>query len=77
MRLGNWDAALPVLIEIKLSDEAAKTGLDPTGREIEDLLARMPSLPNLSVRGLDDGSSVRWESGYGPALFSRVEKATR
>jgi PLP dependent protein len=49
---GKLGRGLPVLIEIKLSDEAAKTGLDPTGREIEDLLARMPSLPNLSVRGL-------------------------
>jgi len=49
---GKLGRGLPVLIEIKLSDEAAKTGLDPTGREIEDLLARMPSLTNLSVRGL-------------------------
>ena len=43
---------LPVLIEIKLSDEAAKTGLDPAGHEIADLLARLPNLPNLNVRGL-------------------------
>lgn len=49
---GRLGRRLPVLIEIKLSDEAAKTGLDPTGRELDDLLARMPSLPNLSVRGL-------------------------
>ena len=49
---GKLERRIPALIEIKLSDEAAKTGLDPAGRELEDLLARMPSLQNLSVRGL-------------------------
>lgn len=49
---GKLGHRLPVLVEIKLSDETAKTGLDPSGHEIDDLLARMPSLPNLNVRGL-------------------------
>jgi PLP dependent protein len=43
---------LPVLIEIKLSDEAAKTGFDPAGRELHELLERAPDLSSLSVRGL-------------------------
>jgi pyridoxal phosphate enzyme (YggS family) len=43
---------LPVLLEIKLSDEPAKTGLDPAGRELEQLLARLPYLPHLESRGL-------------------------
>jgi PLP dependent protein len=43
---------LPVLIEIKLSDEAAKTGLDPAGNELRELLERAQDLSNLKVRGL-------------------------
>lgn len=46
------DRELPVVIEIKLSHEEAKTGLDPAGRELAELLERVPSLPNLRVRGL-------------------------
>jgi hypothetical protein len=43
---------LPVLIEIKLSIEAAKTGLDPAGRELQEMLERAPDLSHLKVRGL-------------------------
>jgi PLP dependent protein len=43
---------LPVLLEIKLSSEATKTGLDPTGHELEELLDRAPDIPHLNVRGL-------------------------
>jgi PLP dependent protein len=43
---------LPVLIEIKLSDEAAKTGLDPAGRELAEMLECAPDLLHLNVRGL-------------------------
>lgn len=49
---GKLQRRLPVLIEIKLSHESAKTGLEPNGREIEELLERMPSFPHLIVRGL-------------------------
>jgi pyridoxal phosphate enzyme (YggS family) len=44
--------ALPVFIEVKLSGEAAKTGFDPAGRELQELLERTPHLSNLNVRGL-------------------------
>jgi PLP dependent protein len=43
---------LPVLLEIKLSPEATKTGIDPTGRELDELLDQMPNLPYLALRGL-------------------------
>jgi len=43
---------LPVFIEIKLSGEAAKTGLDPAGRELQELLEHAPDLSYLNVRGL-------------------------
>ncbi|MBT9331083.1 YggS family pyridoxal phosphate-dependent enzyme [Paracidobacterium acidisoli] len=43
---------LPVLLEMKLSDEAAKTGLDPAGDELRLLLERLPEMPHLAMRGL-------------------------
>jgi PLP dependent protein len=49
---GKLSRRLPVLIEIKLSNEATKTGLDPNGRDLDELLDRAPGLPNLQVRGL-------------------------
>lgn len=46
------DKPLPVLLEIKLSPEAAKTGLLPESPELADLLEQLPELPALQLRGL-------------------------
>jgi pyridoxal phosphate enzyme (YggS family) len=43
---------LPILIELKLSDETTKTGLTPESPELRDLLNRLPDLPHLSLCGL-------------------------
>ncbi len=43
---------LPVLLEIKLSPEESKSGLDPESPELMQLLERMPDLPGLKLRGL-------------------------
>jgi pyridoxal phosphate enzyme (YggS family) len=43
---------LPVLLELKLSDEASKTGLAPESQEMAELLERLPSLDHLYMRGL-------------------------
>jgi len=43
---------LPVLLEIKLSSEETKAGLDPESLEVEALLERLPDLPHLHLRGL-------------------------
>lgn len=43
---------LPVLLEIKLSDEDTKSGLAPQSAELEQLLERLPHLTHLRVRGL-------------------------
>lgn len=43
---------LPILLEIKLSPEAAKTGFDPAGAELPALLERLPGLPALALQGL-------------------------
>ncbi len=48
-RLGK---TLPVLLEIKLSHEEAKTGLEPDSTELAQLLEQLPGLASLKPRGL-------------------------
>jgi pyridoxal phosphate enzyme (YggS family) len=43
---------LPVLLEIKLSGEETKSGLDPESTEFRDLLERLPGLAHLEAQGL-------------------------
>ena len=57
---------LAVLIEVNLGGEAAKSGLAPDSRELEELLAAAPRLAALEFRGLmaipphtDDPESAR------------------
>lgn len=47
-----FERALPVLLEIKLSEEAAKTGFDPAGSELREVLERMPEMKSLKLQGL-------------------------
>jgi len=49
---GKLGKRLPVLIEVKLSAEASKAGLDPKSAEAAQLLERLPDFENLQVRGL-------------------------
>lgn len=63
---GALQRVLPVLIEVKLSGEESKEGLDPEGAELEQLLNRLADLQNLRLRGLmtvppflDDLEAVR------------------
>ena len=43
---------LPILIEVKLSPEESKAGLDPESPEAAELLDRLPTLDHLHVQGL-------------------------
>lgn len=43
---------LPVLIEVKLSPEESKAGVEPESEETAKLLERLPDLANLEMRGL-------------------------
>jgi pyridoxal phosphate enzyme (YggS family) len=49
---GKLGKRLPVLIEVKLSPEETKSGLDPESLEASELLERLPSLQHLHPRGL-------------------------
>lgn len=43
---------LPVLVEIKLSDEEAKSGFAPESRELEEFFEKVSDLQWLQIRGL-------------------------
>jgi hypothetical protein len=43
---------LPILLEVKLSPEESKAGLDPNSSEAAELLQALPSLPHLQMQGL-------------------------
>ena len=43
---------LPVLIEVKLSSEETKSGVDPEAHQTAELLERLPELEHLEMRGL-------------------------
>jgi pyridoxal phosphate enzyme (YggS family) len=49
---GKCGKRLPVLIEVKLSPEESKAGLEPESAEAAELLERLPDFENLQVRGL-------------------------
>ena len=43
---------MPVLLEVKLSPEETKDGLEPESHEAAQLLEELTDLPNLEMRGL-------------------------
>jgi pyridoxal phosphate enzyme (YggS family) len=49
---GKLHKRLPVLIEVKLSPEESKDGLEPESAEVAMLLERLPDLEHLHMRGL-------------------------
>lgn len=49
---GKLGKRLPVLIEVKLSPEETKAGLEPESAEAAELLERLPDLSHLHARGL-------------------------
>lgn len=48
----NSGRTLPILLEIKLSAEPTKSGLDPDGAELRSLLERLPDFRKLRMRGV-------------------------
>jgi len=48
----NAGKTLPILVEINVGGEAAKTGIAPDSPELDRLLSDVPRLQNIQVRGL-------------------------
>lgn len=63
---------LPVLLEIKLSGEATKTGFDPASRELQQALERAPDFENLEVRGLMTIAPLDDNAKAARACFQRL-----
>ncbi len=70
-RLGK---TLPILLEIKLSGEEAKTGLDPKGKEIRELLDRLPDLTALRMSGLMTVAPLTGDDVVTRACFRRLRE---
>ena len=49
---GKRGKRLPILVEVKLSTEVSKAGLDPHSAEAAQLLERLPDLSHLHMQGL-------------------------
>jgi len=49
---GKLGKRLPVLIEVKISNEETKSGVEPESEETARLLERLPDLQHLEMRGL-------------------------
>jgi hypothetical protein len=49
---GRLGRRLPVLVEVKMSGEAAKTGVERDSAELAELLERLPDLKHIDMRGL-------------------------
>lgn len=49
---GRLGKKLPILIEVKLSPEETKQGVEPESDEVAQLFERLPDLTNLQMRGL-------------------------
>ncbi len=49
---GKLGKCLPILVEVKLSSEETKSGIEPESDEVARLLERLPDLAHLEMRGL-------------------------
>jgi pyridoxal phosphate enzyme (YggS family) len=49
---GKLNKRLPVLVEVKISTEETKAGIDPESPDAAALLERLPDLPHLDMQGL-------------------------
>lgn len=71
---GRLGKRLDVLLEMKLSAEATKTGLDPQGPELRDLLERLPAFEHLRMRGLMTIAPLDDDPETARACFRQLRK---
>ena len=71
---GRLGKRLSILLELKLSPEPAKTGLEPAGEELDRLLERLPELPHLGMRGLMTIAPLDEDPKSARACFRRLRE---
>ena len=75
MRLrGSLGKRLPVLIEVKLSPEETKGGVEPDSTEASQLLERLPGFSHLETCGSDDDCAVGRGGGCDTGLLSQLAR---
>ncbi len=74
---GRLGKRLPVLIEVKLSSEETKAGLEPDSAGAAELLERLPELHHLKLRGLMTIASVRCFRSRDAGLLSQLARVAR
>ena len=62
----------PVLVEVNIGGEEAKSGIDPEG--LEELLGQMAQMPHLSVQGLMTVPPILEYSAEKRAIFAKMKK---
>jgi hypothetical protein len=65
---------LPMLLEIKLSSEAAKTGFDSAGDELRETLERAAGTQHVAVRGLMTIAALDENAETARACFRRLRE---
>jgi D-serine deaminase-like pyridoxal phosphate-dependent protein len=73
---GKLNKRLPVLIEVKLSPEETKAGLDPESAEAAQLLERLPELASANARADDDCAPGR-DGSRNARLFPQPARVAR
>jgi pyridoxal phosphate enzyme (YggS family) len=63
---------LPVLLEMKLTVEPTKTGVEPESAELHSLLERLPGLEHLTMRGLMTIAPLDEDPAAARACFRRL-----
>ena len=72
-RLNEAGRPLDVMLEVKLSDEDAKSGVDPEG--VPALIEAVRQYPNLRLRGTNDDAALERRSGGASGMFSKAARA--
>ncbi len=67
---GKLGKRLPVLIEVKLSPEETKAGLEPESSEAAELLERLPEFGEFGIAGADDDCALGSGGGCDAGLLS-------
>lgn len=71
---GKLGRRLPILVEMKLSQESTKSGLDPDDHELRTLFERLPDLVHLEMRGLMTIAPLDENPETARACFQRLRR---
>ncbi|HUB17823.1 MAG TPA: YggS family pyridoxal phosphate-dependent enzyme [Acidobacteriaceae bacterium] len=71
---GKLGKRLPILLEIKLSEEPTKAGVTPESEELRAMLERLPDLQQLAMRGLMTIAPLNEDPESARVCFRRLRR---